>query len=210
MSTATAISHIFINNYHPLITSLFLRMLYIRATGFVKNVELWKWTHLWSLASPLTTWKHGKTSHLKLLVNMHSWTSEVEVLWLNLPVCFTGAVCHILATNNSTWCSAIQMVLTLLPTIHNSNPHWPHDPNRTRTYYSPPHLSNQVVLFCVDNVLYYVVCLFVCKCVLLPPGVNPIAVKYIISSSLIMWGVYEQSTGSCKGFTFQIFHIHQC
>jgi hypothetical protein len=35
------------------------------------------------------------------------------------------------------------------------------------------------VLFWVDNVLFYV--LFVCKCVLLPPGVNPIAVKYIVS-----------------------------
>jgi hypothetical protein len=28
-----------------------------------------------------------------------------------------------------------------------------------------------------NNVLFYV--LFVCKCALLPPGVNPIAVKYI-------------------------------
>jgi len=36
------------------------------------------------------------------------------------------------------------------------------------------------VLFYVLFVLFYV--LFVCKCVLLPPGVNPIAVKYIISS----------------------------
>jgi hypothetical protein len=53
-------------------------------------------------------------------------------------------VCHILATHNSTWCSDIQVVLTLLPTIHNSNPHWSHDPNRARTYYSPPHLSNHV------------------------------------------------------------------
>ena len=39
---------------------------------------------------------------------------------------------------------------------------------------------NCVVLciFCVDCVIHV---LFVCKCVLLPPGVNPIAVKYIIS-----------------------------
>jgi len=35
------------------------------------------------------------------------------------------------------------------------------------------------LLFSVDNMLFYV--LFVCMCVLLPPGVNPIAVKYIIS-----------------------------
>jgi hypothetical protein len=35
-------------------------------------------------------------------------------------------------------------------------------------------------MYCfVSIVLFYV--LFVCKCVLLPPGVNPIAVKYIIS-----------------------------
>ena len=34
------------------------------------------------------------------------------------------------------------------------------------------------ILFCVDCVVHV---LFVCKCVLLPPGVNPIAVKYIIS-----------------------------
>ena len=144
MWTTTAISHILINNYHPLIISLFLRMLYIRATGFVKNVVgfgNWLFFEVWC---PLTTWKHGKTSHLKLLVNIHPWTSEVEVLWLNLPLVFIGAVCHILAMHNSTWCSVIQMVLTLLSTIHNSKPHWPHDPNRTRTYYSPPHLSNQV------------------------------------------------------------------
>jgi hypothetical protein len=34
--------------------------------------------------------------------------------------------------------------------------------------------------FLIDNVLFCV--LFVCKCVLLPPGVNPVAVKYIISN----------------------------
>jgi hypothetical protein len=34
-------------------------------------------------------------------------------------------------------------------------------------------------MFLIDNVLFCV--LFVCKCVLLPPGVNPVAVKYIIS-----------------------------
>jgi hypothetical protein len=144
MWTTTAISHIFINNYHTLIISLFLRMLYIRATGFVKNVVScgnWLFFEVWY---PLTTWKHGKTSHLKLLLNIHSWKSEVEVLWLNLPLRFIGAVCHKLATHNSTWCLAIQVVLTLLPTIYNSNPHWPHDPNRMRTYYSPPHLSSQV------------------------------------------------------------------
>ena len=53
------------------------------------------------------------------------------------------------------------------------------------------------VLFCVDNVLLYVMfvlfyVLFVSKCVLLPPGVNPIAVnKYIMSwiniISLRLW-----------------------
>ena len=45
------------------------------------------------------------------------------------------------------------------------------------------------VLFCVDNVLFYVLfsvdnvlfyVLLVCKCVLLSPGVNPTAVRYII------------------------------
>jgi len=41
-------------------------------------------------------------------------------------------------------------------------------------------------IVCVDNVLFYVFfvlfyVLFACKCVLLPPGVNTIAVKYIIS-----------------------------
>jgi len=35
-------------------------------------------------------------------------------------------------------------------------------------------------MYCfVSTVLFYV--LFVCKCVLLPPGANQIAVKYIIS-----------------------------
>ena len=34
------------------------------------------------------------------------------------------------------------------------------------------------VLFCADCVVHV---LIVCKCILLPPGVNPIAVKYIIS-----------------------------
>ena len=50
-----------------------------------------------------------------------------------------------------------------------------------------PH-SSLIVLFHVLFVLFYVlVCvdcvvhvLFVCKSVLLPPGVNPVAVKYII------------------------------
>ena len=43
-----------------------------------------------------------------------------------------------------------------------------------------PHSSKIVVLFYVLFVSFYV--LFVCKCILLPPGDNPIAVnKYIIS-----------------------------
>ena len=37
------------------------------------------------------------------------------------------------------------------------------------------------VLFCVDCVVHV---LFVCKSLLLPPGVNPITVKYIISYNL--------------------------
>lgn len=122
-------------------------MLYIRTTRFVKNaVSFGNWLSF-EVRSPFTTRKHGKISHLKLSVNIYSWTSEVEVLWLNLPLHFIGAVCHILAMHNSTWCSAIQVVLTLLPTIHNSKPHWPHDPKRTRTYFSPPHLSQVHWLF---------------------------------------------------------------
>ena len=57
----------------------------------------------------------------------------------------------------------------------------------TKTGHGPQ--SSLIVLFHVLIVLFYVlfcvVCvvhvLFLCKSVLLPPGVNPIAVKYIIS-----------------------------
>ena len=48
-----------------------------------------------------------------------------------------------------------------------------------------PHSSLIVlfhVLFCVDCVVHV---LFVRKCVLLPPGVKPIAVKYIISYQMM-------------------------
>jgi len=50
------------------------------------------------------------------------------------------------------------------------------------------------ILFCVDNVLFYVffVCVvlcIVCVYVLLPPGVNPIAVKYIISYHIISYHI---------------------
>jgi len=40
-------------------------------------------------------------------------------------------------------------------------------------------------------VLFYV--LFVCRCVLLPPGVNPIAVKYIISYHVVFGYTWEDN-----------------
>jgi len=171
MWTTTAISHIFKTKYHLLIISLFPGMLYIRETRFVKNNLSFGNCLSFEVWSPFTTWKHGKTSHLKLLVNIYSWTSEVEVLWLNLPLRLIGAVCHILAMHTRTWCLAMQVILTLLPTIHKSKPHWPHDPNRTS---------------------------------------QPVITPFKQSSSLIIWRVYVQSTGSCKGFTSLIFHIHHC
>lgn len=86
MWTTTSISHIFINKYHPLIISLFPGLLYITETRFVKYNLSFGNCLFFEVWSPFTTWKHGKTSHLKLLVNIHSWTLEVEVMWLNLPL----------------------------------------------------------------------------------------------------------------------------
>jgi hypothetical protein len=49
-------------------------------------------------------------------------------------------------------------------------------------------MSELCSVYCfVTIVLFYV--LFVCKCVLLPLGVNPIAVKYIISNRDVLLSI---------------------
>ena len=56
--------------------------------------------------------------------------------------------------------------------------------------------------FCVDCVVHV---LFVCKCVLLPPGVNPIAVKYIISRGTLSGAsIANASSGNCV--LTRVFH----
>lgn len=77
--TMRAISRIFINNYHPPIISLFLGMLYIRATRFVKNVV--SFGTYSALKSGLPLQHQPPYTH----THTHYWTSEVEVLWMNLP-----------------------------------------------------------------------------------------------------------------------------
>ena len=57
------------------------------------------------------------------------------------------------------------------------------------------------VLFCVDCVVHV---LFVCKCVLLPPGVNPIAVKQIISHHIISYRIVSYRIVSYRIISYHI------